>query len=227
MIEKRSRTAGSRRRACLGGWPVVFVAVLFVASPPPCQGDETEMRDRAWDVELEGGISFYKPTVEGIPRGSTTSTHDLVLGASLGRTLSDRLGVRLALGYSKGSGTTWRSEVGRVTADIGTPSTGSISLGLEARLRSEGLLPTVGIGAGLVRFGEVDETIMFVSSSGTERSEILIETHTDPSVHFDLGVVVAMSDRFGFVTRYRFRATFSVDQVNTLDRVAAAIRMSL
>jgi len=36
-----------------------------------------------------------------------------------------------------------------------------------------------------------------------------------------------MSDRFGFVTRYRFRATFSVDQVNTLDRVAAAIRMSL
>ena len=56
-----------------------------------------ETESSPWDVEVGGGVLLYQPEVERVPRGSTTSTTELAVSASVGRRLSQRLALRLGL----------------------------------------------------------------------------------------------------------------------------------
>ncbi len=192
-------------------WPSAGRAA---ADPPP----------RGWDVEAGAGLVMYQPHVELFPKGSTASTTEFAVAGSIGRRLLQRLTLRLDVGYGTGAETEWVSETQSVTADIPTPTTLAAFLGLEAPLRSGGLLPFVGIGAGVIGFGKLDEPVHFVGTTES-KPRLFLKAHTDPAVHFDLGALQRITSRLSAVARYRLMAAFSADQVNTLDRFTVAARV--
>ena len=173
---------------------------------------------RSWGVEIGGGLLVFDPNVTNIPRGSSDTVIDPQFEVSVGRSLSSRLMLRLSAAYADGTESAWESRSGG-HADIPTPSITSVIVGLESSLLVGRVIPVAGIGGGFTHFSRIDEEIRFEWPSSTESNRFHLDAQTDPTLLFDLGLVVPAGPTLSAVVRYRLLSVFDGDEVDTLDQV--------